>query len=412
MKASPLDHDALERIAATYPTPFYLYDERGIRLSARRFVDAFRWAPRFREYFAVKATPNPLILRILHEEGLGADCSSLPELILAERAGLAGEEIMFTSNNTPAAELAYARRLGAIVNLDALELLPYLEAHAGMPDLLCFRFNPGRERSGNMIIGDPVESKFGVTRPQLFEAYAEAWAKGVRRFGLHTMVASNELDPSYIVATAQMLFDLAVELRERLNIRLEFANIGGGIGIPYRPEEQPVDLAALGTAIRDAYERTIVPAGLDPLHLHTECGRLITGPHGYLVARVRHLKQTYKRYVGLDATMADLMRPGMYGAYHHVTVPGKEQAPHDQVYDVTGSLCENNDKFARDRALPRLEPGDLVVIHDAGAHGRAMGFNYNGRLRPAELLLQPDGAVRLIRRAETIEDYFATLDVC
>jgi len=410
MKQLPFTRDQLEAIAATYPTPFHIYDERAIRDNARRLRDAFAWAPGFKEYFAVKATPNPSILRILRDEGFGADCSSLAELVLAQCAGLRGEEVMFTSNNTPAEEFQQARKLGAIINLDDIGHIEFLEANAGLPELLSFRYNPGSRRTGTTIIGDPVESKFGLAHDQLFEAYRRAKATGVRRFGLHTMVASNELNPDYIIATAQMLFDLVVHLWRELGIRIELVNIGGGIGIPYHPDERPVDLHALGSAIRDAYNRTIVASNLDPIKLCMECGRLITGPCGYLVAHVRHVKQTYKRYVGLDATMADLMRPGMYGAYHHISVPGKEAQPHDQICDVTGSLCENNDKFARDRFLPRLAPGDLVVIHDTGAHGHAMGFNYNGKLRAAELLLQPDGSVKLIRRAETLDDYFATLN--
>jgi diaminopimelate decarboxylase len=407
----PFTREQIETLAREYPTPFYLYDERGIREQVQRLLAAFNWNLGFREYFAVKATPNPALLQLLHAEGLGADCSSLAELVLAERAGMRGEWLMFTSNNTPAEEFRKARELGAIINLDDIGHLAYLEQHAGLPDLLSFRYNPGPLRTGNPIIGNPIESKFGLTRGALFEAYRMARERGVRRFGLHTMVASNELDPAFIVATAQMLFDLAVELRREAGIRLEFINIGGGIGIPYRPEDRPVDLAALGEAIRDAYERTIVPNDLAPLRLAMECGRLITGPFGFLIARVRHLKMSYKTYAGVDATMANLMRPGMYGAYHHITVLGKEDAPATRRYDVTGSLCENNDKFAVERDLPELDVGDLVVIHDAGAHGHAMGFNYNGKLRSAELLLQQDGTVRLIRRAETLDDYFATLQI-
>lgn len=410
-KPPPFTRDQIERIAARYPTPFYLYDERGIRASARRLVSAFAWAPSFREFFAVKATPNPHILSILHSEGLGADCSSLPELLLAERAGLRGEWIMFTSNDTPAEEFRAARRLGAIVNLDDLGHLDYLQRHAGLPDLISFRYNPGSRRTGNAIIGDPEASKFGVTREQLFEGYRAARDRGVRRFGLHAMVVSNELDPQAPALTAEMLFELVAELTSALDIRFEFVNLGGGIGIPYRPGEQPADLGVVSEGVRRAYERVVVRNGLGPIGVFMECGRLITGPHGYLLTRVRHLKRTYRRYAGLDATMANLMRPGMYGAYHHITVLGKEEAPIAGAYDVTGSLCENNDKFAVERPLPELEEGDLLAIHDAGAHGHAMGFNYNGKLRSAELLLRPSGKVALIRRAETVEDYFATLDV-
>lgn len=408
-KTLPFSRAQLEAIAADVPTPFYLYDEAAIRANARALLHAFRWNPGFREYFAVKATPNPFILKLLAAEGLGADCSSLPELLLAERAGLRGDAIMFTSNDTPIEEFRLARTLGAVINLDDVGHIAYMAAGAGLPELLSFRYNPGAERAGNAIIGHPEEAKFGLTRAQLFDAYAEAQARGVRRFGLHAMVASNELDPQYFVDTASMLFALVGELHARLGIRCEFVNIGGGIGIPYRPEQQPVDLARVSEGIRAAYEAMIVARGLAPLALLMECGRVITGPYGYLVTRVRHLKQGYKHFVGTDACMANLMRPGMYGAYHHVSVAGKEGAPIDMLYDVTGSLCENNDKFAIDRALPAVAVGDLLVIHDAGAHGHAMGFNYNGKLRSAELLLRADGTVLPIRRAETVEDYFATL---
>jgi diaminopimelate decarboxylase len=408
-KTLPFTKDQIAAIAARYPTPFYLYDERAIRAGARALREAFAWANGFKEYFAVKATPNPFILKLLRAEGLGADCSSLPELLLAERAGIAGEEIILTSNDTPADEFRKARELGAIINLDDLGHLEYLERHAGLPELLSFRYNPGPLRRGNAIIGHPEQAKFGLTREQLFEGYRRARASGVRRFGLHAMVASNELDPQYFVETAAMLFGLVGEIAERVGVRCELVNIGGGVGIPYRPEQRPVDLGAISEGIRAAYGEQIAARGLAPLRLAMECGRVITGPYGYLVAGVRHLKRTYKRFVGLDACMANLMRPGMYGAYHHITVLGKEQLPHDTLYDVAGSLCENNDKFAIDRALPEIELGDLLVLHDAGAHGHAMGFNYNGKLRSAELLLREDGEVRLIRRAETIEDYFATL---
>jgi diaminopimelate decarboxylase len=403
--------EQLERIVQIYPTPFYLYDERGIRASARALLDAFAWSPGFTNYFAVKATPNPRIMAVLADEGCGMDCSSLAELVLSEHIGVTGERIMFTSNNTPAAEFQAARRLGAVINLDGVGHLDYLDQHAGLPDLISFRYNPGPLREGNTIIGRPEEAKFGCTREQLFEGYAAARARGVRRFGLHTMLASNELDPAYFIATARMLFGLVVELHAALGICFEFVNLGGGIGIPYRPEQQPVDLAIVSAGIRAAYEEIIVANGIHPLRLCMECGRLLTGPHGVLVTRVRHIKQTYRRYAGVDASMADLMRPGMYSAYHHISVPGKEHEPHATSYDVVGSLCENNDKFAVERMLPELATGDVLVIHDAGAHGRAMGFNYNGKLRPAELLLRANGAVQQIRRAETLDDYFATLGI-
>jgi diaminopimelate decarboxylase len=408
-KTTPFSKPQIKAIVASHPTPFYLYDERAIRTNARALRQSFAWADGFQEYFAVKALPNPFILKILHAEGLGADCSSLPELLLAEQAGIGGAAIMFSSNDTPASEFQLARRLGAIINLDDLSHLAYLEQHAGLPELLCFRYNPGRLRTGNSIIGCPEEAKFGMTGAQLFEAYAQAHARGVRRFGLHTMVASNELDPQYFVETAAMLFDLVGEIVETLGITCEFVNIGGGIGIPYRPEQQPVDLAAVSAGIAQAYRAKIVERGRAPLKLFLECGRVITGPYGYLISRVRHIKRTYRQFVGMDASMADLMRPGMYGAYHHITVLGKERLAAESCYDVTGSLCENNDKFAIDRPLPPIEVGDLLAFHDAGAHGHAMGFNYNGKLRPAELLLRESGDVALIRRAETVEDYFATL---
>ncbi len=409
-KHVPFTKDQIESIIATHPTPFHIYDEKAIRENARKLKELFSWAPGFREYFAVKATPNPYILKILKEEGFGTDCSSLPELILAEKIGLPGEYIMFTSNDTPYQEYQKAKELGAIINLDDISHIPYLEQHAGLPDLLCFRYNPGPLRQGNAIIGKPEEAKYGFTKEQLLQGYRTVKDKGVKRFGLHTMIASNELDPYYFVDTAKMLFELVVEIKKTLDIRIEFINIGGGIGIPYKPDQKAVDLSIISDGIRKAYESMIQAAGLHPLNLYMEMGRMITGPYGYLVTRVRHVKDTYKKYVGLDACMANLMRPAIYGAYHHITVMGKQDQSHDQRYDVTGSLCENNDKFAIDRMLPRIEVGDILVIHDSGAHGHAMGFNYNGKLRSAELLLKPDVKVEQIRRAETVEDHFQTLD--
>jgi len=408
-KPLPIDAETIRRIADEYPTPFHLYDERGIRENARRLNAAFDWCDEFREYFAVKATPNPHLLAILKEEGFGADCSSLPELVLAERVGLTGRQVMFTSNDTLSKEYARAKELGAVINLDDITHIDYLEQNVGLPELLCFRYNPGPLREGNAIIGRPEEAKYGFTRDQLFEGYRTLKKKGVKRFGLHTMVASNELNPRFFVETAKMLFELAVELA-KADVRLEFVNLGGGIGIPYRPGQKAIDYAEIGDGVRRLYDEMIRPAGLHPLAVYLENGRCVTGPYGVLVTRAIHHKDTYKKYVGVDACMANLMRPGMYGAYHHITVLGKENAPATTTVDVVGSLCENNDKFAIDRPLPPVDPGDLLVIHDAGAHGHSMGFQYNGKLRSAELLLREDGTVKVIRRAETIDDYFATLD--
>ncbi len=406
----PFDEAQLRQIAKDFPTPFYLYDERAIRENARRLKQAFAWNEGFQEFFAVKATPNPHILRILAEEGFGADCSSLAELVLADRAGLRGESILFSSNNTPASDYVQAKQQGAVLNLDDFTHIDFVDHQCGgLPEVLCFRYNPGPLREGNTIIGKPEEAKYGFTREQLFQGYKTCHERGVRRFGLHTMVASNELDGAYFAATAEMLFEIAVELQSSLGIRLEFVNIGGGIGIPYRPDQSPVDLERVGADIEKLFESMLRPAGLHSLRVLMENGRVITGPYGYLVTTAIHKKHTYKEYIGVDACMSNLMRPGMYGAYHHLTVMGKEHAPTDGVYDVVGSLCENNDKFAIDRPLPAIKRGDLLVIHDAGAHGHSMGFQYNGKLRSAELLLQADGGVRLIRRAETLDDYFATL---
>jgi diaminopimelate decarboxylase len=415
-KKFPLEKARLEELTRRFPTPFHLYDEKGMRDNARRLKKAFSIFPGFREFYAVKACPNPFLLKILADEGFGADCSSYPELLLAEKSGISGEMVMFTSNETPAAEFAAAKKMGAIINLDDITHIDFLEkalvdaGNPGLPQLLCFRYNPGPLKEGNAIIGKPEEAKYGLTREQLFDAYAKIKAKGVKRFGLHTMVASNELNPDYFIETAVILFELVAELSAKLGIRFEFVNLGGGFGIPYRPEQKALDFEYVAGGIRKAYDRIIVPAGLDPLRIYMESGRTITGPFGWLVTRAIHQKHIYRDYVGVDASMADLMRPGVYGAYHHMTVAGKEGAPASKVYDVVGSLCENNDKFAVQRALPEIAPGDLIVIHDTGAHGRAMCFNYNGKLRSGELLLREDGTVTEIRRKETVEDYFATLD--
>lgn len=409
-KTFPLNKDQLQEIIKKYPTPFHIYDEQAIRQNIRNLQKAFAWAPRFREQFAVKALPNPRIIEILHEEGAGTDCSSLPELLLSDISGVKGEEIILTSNDTPANEFQKAIELGTIINLDDISHLDFLEKNAGLPKILCFRYNPGDLVEGNDIIGKPTEAKYGLTHDQLIEGYRRAKEKGVKRFGLHTMVASNERRTEAFLLTAKLMFTLACELKEKLAIEVEFVNLGGGFGIPYRPEEEPLNLIEIGEGIHKLYQEMMLPAGLDKVAIMTESGRAITGPAGWLVSTAIHEKKTYKDYIGLDSCMANLMRPAMYGAYHHITIAGKENAPLDHTYDITGSLCENNDKFAVDRKLPKIDIGDLVIIHDTGAHGSAMGFNYNGKLWCAELLLRTDGSVELIRRAQTIEDYFATLN--
>ncbi len=409
-KKLPFTRESLERIIEKYPTPFHIYDEKGIRAYAKRFVNAFSWNKGFKEYYAIKAAPNPYLMKLLRAEGFGIDCSSIAELELAGRLGMRGEEIMFTSNDTPAEEFKKAIELGAIINLDDIGHIQYLDENVGLPDLVCFRYNPGALKEGNAIIGHPEEAKYGFTRSQLFEGYQMLIDKGIKRFGIHTMVASNELDPEYFAGTAQILFELIADLSKKLNISFEFANLGGGIGIPYKPDQVEVDLEKMSESIRINYDKYISGNGLKPLKIYFEAGRAITGPYGYLVSRVLHIKNTYKKYAGLDSCMADLMRPALYGSYHHISVPGKESETSKIMYDVTGSLCENNDKFAINRVLPKLATGDLVVIHDTGAHGHSMGFNYNGKLRSAELLLRESGEVVQIRRAETLEDYFATLD--
>lgn len=409
-KELPFTKPQIEEIIKTYPTPFHIYDEKAIRDNAEDMKRAFSVVNGFKEFFAVKALPNPYILKILAEHGFGADCSSLPELLLAEKAGIKGENIMFSSNDTPAEEFKKAKEMGAIINLDDISHIEYLEEVAGLPEIVCFRYNPGPLKGGNELIGKPEEAKYGFTREQLFEGYEMLKQKGVKRFGLHTMVASNELNVDYFVETARILFEVIVEISEKVGIGFEFVNLGGGIGIPYKPEQERIFFDDVATGVKMAYDTTIGKANIAQPNVYFECGRVITGPYGYLVTEVRHMKHIYKDYVGTDASMANLMRPGIYGAYHHITVLGKENEPLTQKYDVTGSLCENNDKFAVDRMLPEIERGDLLVIHDTGAHGFAMGFNYNGKLRSAELLLRPDSSVKMIRRAETIDDYFATLD--
>ena len=402
-----------EEIAQQYPTPFYLYDEKAIRENMRYFKKAFSIFPKFTEYFAVKACPNPYILKVLASEGCGGDCSSLPELILCEKSGIKGKRIMFTSNDTPSLEFVKASELGAIINFDDITHVDFAKEALGgsLPDTVCFRYNPGPlKEGGNSIIGKPEEAKYGLTKEQMFEGYRLCKKYGVKHFGLHTMVASNELNPEFFIDTARIVFDLVLEVQKECGVNIEFVDLGGGIGFPYKTGQSAVDLDYVAKGIRALYDQKIVPAGLDPMEICFECGRPITGPYGYLVTKAIHEKHIYREYIGVDASMADLMRPGMYGAYHEVTVSGKENAPRDHVYDVTGSLCENCDKFAVQRELPKIEMGDLLIIHDAGAHGRAMGFNYNGKLRAGEILLREDGSTVQIRRQETIEDYFATLD--
>lgn len=410
-KTLPVSEARLEEIIAEYPTPFHIYDAKGIVDNIRRFIKAFSWAKDFKEYFAVKATPNPYIMRLLQKEGVGADCSSLAELILCEKVGITGDDIIFSSNDTPYEEYAKALEMGAIINLDDITHVAYLEKHGELPNRLAFRYNPGPLKDGgNTIIGLPEEAKYGMTGDQIIEAINYCKNHGVERFGLHTMVVSNELDITGLIGTAELMFDLALRVKKETGIEVDFIDFGGGIGVAYRPEETPVDYEALSAGIKEAYETMIIGNGHSPISLAFECGRMVTGPYGYLVATAIHRKDIYKHYIGLDACMANLMRPALYGSYHHITVVGKENAPLDHVYDVTGSLCENNDKFAIDRKLPKIDMGDRIVIHDAGAHGHSMGFNYNGKLRSAELLLNEDGSVTQIRRAETLDDLFATLD--
>ncbi len=410
VKKLPFSKEQLESIIENHPTPFHIYDEKAMRENARDFKKAFSWNDGFKEFYAIKACPNPYIMKVLREEGFGIDCSSIAELELAKRIGMSGEEIMLTSNDTPAYEFQLAKDLGAIINLDDISHIDFVDKHVGLPDTICMRYNPGDLKQGNLIIGHPEEAKYGFTHSQMIEGYRILKEKGIKRFGIHTMVASNELDPKYFVETAELLFKLIVEVYKETGIKIEFANLGGGIGIPYKPGEKAVDLDFVSAGVKKHYDELIVANGIAPLKIYFESGRAITGPYGYLVTKVRHIKKTYKTFAGLDACMSNLMRPALYGAYHHITVMGKEDAAADVKYDVTGSLCENNDKFAIDRMLPEIEPDDIVVIHDTGAHGHSMGFNYNGKLKSAELLLRENGEVAQIRRAETLEDYFATLD--
>ena len=416
MKKPFVTKEQLEDIAARFPTPFHLYDEEGIRENARRLNRAFSWNPGFREFFAVKATPTPAILKLLREEGCGCDCSSMAELVMSERCGITGEQIMFSSNNTTEEEFRKAYQLGGFINLDDLTLVDVLQRALGhVPETVCVRYNPGGDfslgetREGFQVMDHPKDAKYGMTRPQLTEAFRILRDAGARRFGLHAFLASNTLTEQYYPVLAQILFETAVELKEETGVAVSFVNLSGGIGVPYHPEEQENNIDVIGEGVRRAYEELLVPAGLGDVALYAELGRYMLAPYGCLVTRVTHEKHIYKEYLGVDACACNLMRPAMYGSYHHITVMGKEDAPCDCKYDVVGSLCENNDKFAVDRMLPKVDVGDLLCIHDTGAHGFSMGYNYNGKLRSAELLLRRDGTVELIRRAETLEDYFRTL---
>jgi len=408
-KIFPFSKEEILEIIKKYPTPFHIYDEKAIRGNAREFLKAFKNLEGFKEFFAVKANPNPYILKILIQEGFGVDCSSFSELVIAEKLGINGEQIIFTSNDTPAEEYRKAKQLNAIINLDDISHIEFLEKNAGLPDLIFLRYNPGPLRRGNEIIGKPEEAKYGLTKEQILEAYKILKAKGVKRFGMHTMIISNELHEEYFIETAKMLFELGVEVYNKTGVKLEFINLGGGIGIPYKPEDKAVSYEIIAQGIKEAYDVILVRNNIRP-KIFMECGRVITGPYGYLVTKVNHIKHIYRDYIGVDANMANLMRPAIYGAYHHITVLGKENNPAKHLYDVTGSLCENNDKFAINRLLPKVEIGDILVIHDTGAHGFSMGFNYNGKLRSAELLLRKNKDVIKIRRAENPEDYLSTID--
>lgn len=402
----------VEEMTKTYPTPFHLYDEKAIRENARKVKAAFAWNKGFKEYFAVKATPNPRILQILKEEGFGADCSSYTELLMSDAVGLNGHNIMFSSNVTPAEDFELAAKLGAIINFDDITHIDFYEKIAPFQETMSCRFNPGGDfKIDNEIMDCPQEAKYGMTRPQLTEAFLKLKEKGVKHFGIHAFLASNTVANEYYPVLARILFETAVELQKETGVHIAFVNLSGGVGVPYRPDQKPNDIIAIGEGVRKAYEEVLVPAGMGDVAIYTELGRFILAPYGCLITKCVHQKHTHKEYIGCDACAANLMRPAMYGAYHHITVLGKEDAPCDHKYDVTGGLCENNDKFAIDRMLPEINIGDYLVIHDTGAHGFAMGYNYNGKLRSAEVLLKEDGSTELIRRAERPEDYFATLDV-
>ncbi|SHK55506.1 diaminopimelate decarboxylase [Desulforamulus aeronauticus] len=411
MKKTFVNLAQLQEITQQYPTPFHLYDEKGIRENARRLQRAFQWNKGFKEYFAVKATPNPAILNILKEEGCGADCSSFTELMLAQAVGFTGDEIMFSSNVTPVEDFAYANKLNAMINFDDITHIDFFNQIADMPETISLRYNPGGEfKISNAIMDNPGEAKYGLTREQLTEGIKKLQNLGVKHFGLHAFLASNTTTNEYYPELAKILFKTAVELKQETGAHISFINLSGGVGIPYRPEQEPADIMAIGEGVRQAYQEVLTPAGMDDVAIYTELGRFMLGPYGCLVTTALHEKHIHKDYIGLDACAANLMRPAMYGAYHYITVMGKENLPCDHKYDITGGLCENNDKFAVDRMLPKIDLGDLLVIHDTGAHGFAMGYNYNGKLRSAEVLLKEDGSTELIRRAETPADYFATLN--
>ena len=404
--------EQLKEIDKTYPTPYHLYDEKGIRENAKALKEAFAWNKGYKEYFAVKATPNPFLIKLLHEYGCGCDCSSMTELMLSDAIGIRGEDIMFSSNDTPPEEFAYAAKIGAIINLDDYTHIECLEKTLGyIPETISCRYNPGGVfQISNDIMDNPGDAKYGMTTEQLFDAYKVLMQKGAKRFGIHAFLASNTVTNDYYPMLAKVLFEVAVKLKQETGADIRFINLSGGIGIPYRPDQEPNDIRAIGEGVRKVYEEVLVPAGMGDVAIYTELGRFMLGPYGCLVTKAIHEKHTHKEYIGCDACAVNLMRPAMYGAYHHITVMGKENEPCDHVYDVTGSLCENNDKFAIDRQLPQIDMGDFLVIHDTGAHGYSMGYNYNGKLRYAELLLKEDGSVQLIRRAETPKDYFATFD--
>lgn len=403
--------EQVEEIVKKYPTPFHIYDEKGIRENARKVKEAFAWNPGFREYFAVKATPNPFLINILREYGCGTDCSSKTELMLSKAIGCKGEEIMFSSNDTPPEEFVYANKLGAIINLDDFTHIDVIDKLIGIPETISCRFNPGGLFSiANSIMDNPGDAKYGFTKEQLIEGFKILKAKGAKNFGIHSFLASNTVTNEYYPSLAKILFELAVEIKNKTGCHIKFINLSGGVGIPYKPDGTPNDILAIGEGVHKVYDEVLVPNGMGDVAIYTEMGRFMMGPYGGLVTRVGNMKHTYKEYIGTDACAVNLMRPAMYGAYHHITVLGKENEPCDHKYDVTGSLCENNDKFAIDRMLPEIEIGDYLFIHDTGAHGFSMGYNYNGKLRSAELLLKENGEVQMIRRAETPEDYFRTFD--